>query len=369
MTPFRFDSEAGGNTILLPRHSLYSRQEIDRVLRGFDLGDVVVFQTSGSTGNARWVCHSKHGLMESAKAVNEFLRATKEDVWVCPLPTFHVGGFGVLARAFCCGSKVYELRGDWNPEAYVELCEAHQASLSSLVPTQVYDLVSHRLAAPASLRAVLVGGGHLDVELELQARALGWPVLRTYGLSEAGSQVATQRGEQLELLPHLEAATDEYGALKLRGDSMALGYLSRAEDGTWAFETLMGEDGWFDTDDLVELNGGVLRFIGRNSSRVKVLGELVDLEALERAFASGLEKSADLALVAVPDARSEHAIVLIHTVANDRLAMAQSIAAFNTKMAGFERISRSLEVGALPRGSLGKLRRGELRRMAIDAEK
>ncbi len=64
-------------------------------------------------------------------------------------------------------------------------------TLTSLVPTQVHDLVQCALACPPSLRAVVVGGAELDPVLGERARELGWPVLQSYGMTEAASQVAT----------------------------------------------------------------------------------------------------------------------------------------------------------------------------------
>ena len=52
--------------------------------------------------------------------------------------------------------------------------------------------------APVDLRAVVVGGGRLEETAGRAARELGWPVLASYGLTEAGSQVATQSPELLD---------------------------------------------------------------------------------------------------------------------------------------------------------------------------
>ena len=221
------------------------------------------FRTSGSTGSARLVCHSREGLMASAAAVNGVLGATSEDVWLCALPPYHVGGCGIYLRAHNSGSDTYDLKPGWDPHSFARQCEVHRATLSSLVPTQLYDLVKASIPAPTTLRAVLVGGGAFAETLERQARSLGWPTRRTYGLTEAGSQVATQGdGGEMVVLPHLQAAVGDNGRLRLRGASLARGYLVHEPRGDWAFEELVDGDGWFETDDLVELDGQYLRFLG-----------------------------------------------------------------------------------------------------------
>lgn len=363
------DPGSGKNTILLPVHSAFSKEEIDGVLRGFGKVDTVVFQTSGSTGQARLVVHSRAGLLASAVAVNAHLGASDTDIWLRALPMFHVGGYGVHARAEAVNAGVFVMEARWSAECFVAACETSRVTLTSLVPTQIFDLVQAGKGCPEGLRAVLVGGGHLERSLEERARVLGWPITRTYGLSEAGSQVATQQGEELVLLRHLEAALGDGGRLKLRGESMALGYLLFDEAGGWGFEELMGDDGWFQTDDLVTLNGTVLRFCGRASSRVKVLGELVDVEALERAFLNGLNQSLDGALVALDDPRAEHEMVLVINNALRLDDVAPLVVAFNASVAGFEQISRVVQVDVIPRSELGKVRRTELLKRVIQAEK
>ena len=357
---------SGRNAVLLPEHSSVSETEISAALgkAGF-----VVFQTSGTAGQARFVCHTRAGLLASAEAVNAHLEASNKDVWLCALPHYHVGGFGVFARAYCSNSMAYGLDGAWSGGRFVERCVALEVSLVSLVPTQVFDLVEAGHRCPFSLRAVLVGGGHLDARLEERARELAWPIMKTYGLSEAGSQVATQHGDDLLLLPHLEAASGADGRLKLRGESMANGYLSAAGSGGWRFAPCLESDGWFQTDDLVELDGRILRFLGRASARVKVLGELVDVEALERAFLTSKSGQQGVALVDVPDARCENILVLAYTAEQAGAELAPLVHAFNASVAGFERIARLVEIEALPRGALGKVRRGELRERVIKAEK
>ncbi|MES2474668.1 MAG: AMP-binding protein, partial [Verrucomicrobiota bacterium] len=149
----------------------------------------VLFETSGSTGSPKWIALSKEALLISAQAVNAHLQVTKHSCWGLALPTHHVGGFGVAARAWQAGCRMAVFAGKWNPSLFREEMAAHQVTHTSLVPTQVHDLVQAKLAAPASLRAIVVGGGHLDEATGQAARDLGWPVLASYGMTEACSQI------------------------------------------------------------------------------------------------------------------------------------------------------------------------------------
>jgi len=154
------------------------RSENERALsklpRGGEFASHVWLATSGSTrelGMAiKFVALSKNALLSSAESVNCHLASISQDVWLNALPYFHVGGLGVLARAFLKKSKVVSFEGKWDPKAYYNALIESSATLASLVPTQLYDLVSLSLVAPKSLRAVVIGGGRLSQELQEKAK-------------------------------------------------------------------------------------------------------------------------------------------------------------------------------------------------------
>jgi O-succinylbenzoic acid--CoA ligase len=62
--------------------------------------------TSGTTGSLKLTALSKRAMLASAAAVNRHLQSDADDVWLCVLPTFHVGGLGIYARAFLSGAQV-----------------------------------------------------------------------------------------------------------------------------------------------------------------------------------------------------------------------------------------------------------------------
>src|SRR5215210_1431412 len=123
--------------------------------------------TSGTTGVLKLTALSKEAMLASAAAANRHLESNGRDVWCCVLPEFHVGGLGIFARAFLSGARV--TRAQWDAHAFAL---NREMTLASLVPAQVSDLVQLRLAAPANLRFIVVGGGVLEEALYDDARAL-----------------------------------------------------------------------------------------------------------------------------------------------------------------------------------------------------
>lgn len=297
----------------------------------------VFVATSGTTGAIKLVALSKAAILASARAVNERLAATKTDVWCRVLPLFHVGGLGIRARAHLSGARVVEM--PWEPRAFA----ASEVTLASLVPAQVHDLVAAGLRAPASFRAILVGGGAFDPELQARGRALGWPLLATYGMSECCSTVSVEE----ELLPHLEARSEPDGRLAVRGASLFTGY------GTESGLSDPKVDGWFVTEDLGEVSGRTVRVWGRAGDFIKIGGESVDLNRLDAIIRYIAGDAA--AVVGVPDARLGHVIHLAATGDAEGI-----VEAFNAQVLPFERARGVHVVDRIPRSPLGKLLRNEL---------
>jgi O-succinylbenzoic acid--CoA ligase len=302
--------------------------------------------TSGTTGTLKLTALSKEAMLASAAAVNRHLGATTSDVWSCVLPRFHVGGLGIFARAFLSGARV--ISGEWDAQRFAA---DREMTLASLVPAQVSDLVQSGLQAPANLRAIVVGGGALDSELYREGRALGWPLLPSYGMTETCSQAATATlaSPELVLLDHLEARTDPDGRLAFRGASLLTGY------GTEHGFIDPKVDGWLVTEDLGTVEGGVLRVQGRRGDFLKIGGESVDLARLDAILWA--IAGAHAALVAVSDPRLGH---VLHLAVDPWLEPAEIAAAFEARVHPFERARAVHRVAEIPRSALGKLLRQEL---------
>lgn len=346
---------------------LNPRRDIDATgLREYLAGEIgvrsgVVLATSGSAGVAKFVLLSKAALLASARAVNAHCGLTADDVWLANLSTFHVGGIGIHARAHVNGAKVVPMPWDaWTRDGAVFLAAIDQsrATLASLTPTHLWDLVRINAVAPDSLRGLFLGGGWIDPLLVARAKELGWPVWPTYGMTETASQVATSTAGDpgwLPLLPVWEGRTDDTGRLHLRGEALCEGTLTKS-GGRWLFHPACDEEGWMATGDAVELRPGELRFRSRIDGAVKVSGELISLPMLnERLAAMGI----DGLIVAVSEPRRGNELVLVCESRGVSL-----LESFNEGLPAVERVGRVIEVGSLPRTEIGKLDRAAIEALA-----
>lgn len=357
-----------------PRMPEGQREHVhEQLSQFFYLEGHVWIASSGSTAvsedGIKWAALSKKAILASAKSVNAHLQSTSEDVWITALPDFHVGGLGIWARSFLSQASVIDYKAiygeKWNAHIFREMVSASQATLSALVPAQVYDLVVYELRAPSSLRAVVVGGGKLPETLYRKALALGWNVLPSYGLTECASQVATadlnDQFPKLKVLSHVRIEIDSEGYICLKGESLLTGYALKRKD-VLSFIDPKNE-GWLKTEDKGTLleGGSFLQVSGRESNFVKIGGESTDLSRLdsileELRINTGI--TADIALFAAPDERLGQ---VIHLAVVDNSSIIQSmILGFNKQVLPFERIRAFHLVDEIPRTPLKKLRRESL---------
>ena len=345
----------------LPRETLSRFQKAWSQLVEPNYSSHVGIATSGSSGDStgKIILLSKDALEASARAVNERFKSGPHDVWFKSLPSFHVGGLGILVRAKLSGAQVFEDKSEkWNFREFMTSLEKSQATLVSLVPTQVFDLVQQNVKAPTHVRAVIVGGGRFEESLRLRARDLGWPCLPSYGMTETCSQIATAVSPddpQLRLLEHAEAQTETGGRLAVRATSLLTAQITFKPDARLIDPKV---DGWFITEDHARVHDRVLTIEGRSQDFVKIGGEGVVVARLEETLEQlklAADFSADVALLAAHDERLGASIVMITTASATEAA--PLVDRFNDQVAPFERIRSVKHVDAIPRSPLGKLLR------------
>jgi O-succinylbenzoic acid--CoA ligase len=327
--------------------------------------------TSTKANSYKLIGLSRNSFLASAQSVNLHLNVTTADRWLNVLPLFHVGGLGILYRAFASGTDCinqWNPNFKWNPQSYVRDCHQHHITLSSLVPTQIHDLVSTGLSAPPSLRAIVVGGAKLDWALYLKARALGWPLLPSYGMTEASSQVATASMESLanitpsempplHVLPHL----NDDGRLSIAGTSLLEGYYSIVEGDFEPWMDPKDASGWFTTQDCAELRGSQLKILGRTDEVIKIRGENVNLSGLREQLANVLQKNQwniECTIAAIPHPRLGWQLALVSPAPEKELRLLGQ--ELNKTLLGFERIEVFYPLTPLPRTELGKIQQQRL---------
>jgi len=335
-------------------------------------GAAVIVMTSGTTGGPKAAVLSTAAMIASAEAWLAFLPPATG--WLLALGLSHVAGLGVLWRAALSGVPlVIAPRAD--PEQLLAgLIRDPAPSHVSLVPTQLARLLDASAGGPPpeSLRAVLLGGGPIPARLVRRAISAGWPVVPTYGLTEAGSGVTALPAAEAAAhpesagrpLPGVElriGAPDRagIGGIEVRSPALFSGYLGDAE----ATATVLDAEGWLRTGDLGHLDpDGRLVIHDRRSDRIVRGGENVSALEVEATLLDH-PAVADAAVVARRDEAWGQlpvaAIVLRPGVVDPGdAALADHC---RSRLAWYKVPVAFLRVERLPRTSTGKLRRAAVR--------
>lgn len=149
--------------------------------------------TSGTTGVPKCVSLSHDNFFASAQASGAHLGTRSAQVWWGSLPLFHVGGLAMAHRCAVYGATL-ALEPGFDAARTAQAFERGEVTHASLVATTLARTLEALGARRAhGVEAVLVGGGPVSTNLLQRAQAAGLPVVQTYGLTEACSQVCTER--------------------------------------------------------------------------------------------------------------------------------------------------------------------------------
>ncbi|MCG8468127.1 MAG: fatty acid--CoA ligase family protein [Gemmatimonadetes bacterium] len=319
-------------------------------------GTEVVLWTSGSGGTPKIACHGWAGLLAAARAANARLGLGSGDCWLATLSWAHVGGLALLPRALAAGASIAFSGDRFDPALALDGLRTHRATHVSLVPAMMHRLIERSEPPPAELRVALVGGAATPPRVTRRAVAAGWPISLTYGLTEAGSQVATATPEEVCRRPgavgralddvelEIDDAPGESGEISIRGPGLLLGYLG---------EPARDPEDWFATGDLgaIDEEGG-LRVTGRLGDRILSGGVNVDPRAVEDVIAEHPDVR-EVCVVGLPD--PVWGQIVTGVVGSDRPDLAGELDAWSrTRLSGARTPRRWLIVSALPRTGTGK---------------
>ncbi len=364
MSPFNFLECAFNQLLVNPRATPQEKEDLFDLKfefeKHYETKNYFLVPSSGSAKSenesVKLVALHHDAIMNSAKRVNAHFNLNASMTWGCVIPWFHVGGLGVHARAFASKSAVHQ--SAWDVNQFVSWIVAHQIQLVSLVPAQIYDLVQKKVEVPKIIKFIFVGGARLNTDLKNKIKLLGWPIVESYGMTETASMIAIGEPENMRLLDDVQVGLTE-GKLKIKCDSLMTCTLQKVNKNTnQKIEIRKLSNTWYQTEDLAEVSlqgqNVVLKLLGRSTDFIKINAEGVSLDYLRQLL--GLDSR--LALLAIPNERSEyeivlaHEIVLVHENANLVLNIVKS---FNAQVRPFEKIQKVYSIDKIPRSDLQKI--------------
>jgi len=331
---------------------------------------LLLIYTSGTTGKPKGALLTHANCFWTNLSFDLATGLSAEDVVLQVLPQFHCGGWNVQPLlAWWKGARVVIERG-FDAARALELIEQRRVTTMMGVPAN-YLLMAHEPAFAetdlSSLRLAVVGGAPMPVPLLDTWAERGVEIVQGYGLTEAAPNVLClppedarrKAGSAGRPYPYVECRLSEEGELLVRGPNVFPGYWRNPEATAAAFR-----DGWLKTGDLAERDDeGDYWIRGRLQELVVSGGENVYPAEIE-AVLNDHPGVVEAAVIGVPDERWGEVcaafVVLRAAVGGDELAEH-----CRTRLARFKVPKSFHVVDELPRNSLGKVVKSELREAVV----
>lgn len=252
----------------------------------------IVLFSSGSTGTPKGVVHDCAALLE------KFVRPGKRKTTLSFLLFDHIGGVDTLFNTLSSGGTLVTIPTR-DPDTVCAAIAAHGVHTLPTSPTFLNLLLltgAHQRHDLSSLRLVAYGTEPMPASVlaRLTEALPQATLLQTYGLSELG----VLRTRSREGTTWVQFTGEGYevqireGVLWVRTPTSMLGYLNAPD----RFDA----DGWFCTEDAVEVDGDYMRILGRTSDLINVGGRKVYPAEIEEVL-MGLENVRDAAVFGRPN--------------------------------------------------------------------
>jgi fatty-acyl-CoA synthase len=338
--------------------------------------------TSGTTGRPKGVMLTHGNVTWNVINVLTYADFRSDDVTIAFVPFFRVGGTGVnvLPVLFLGGTVV--VPDDVSPDNILMLTEQHHVTVGFGNPDLLAALVRSPLwptADLSSVRFLITGGAPVPEPLIGAYLERDLTLLQGYGLSEAApvalllqsdsalSKAGSAGTPPLFIDTKIVGSDDQAvgpfqtGELMVRGPNVMAGYWNRPEETA----EVLSADGWLRTGDAARSDeDGYIWIVGRIADSFISRGQVVHPGDVERVLLSH-PGVAEAGVAAASGSGAEQVGTAFVVLAPGVVTTDQELMAWSTERLSAHQLPAHVTlVDRLPRNSVGKLIRGDLREMA-----
>lgn len=327
-----------------------------------------ILYTSGTTGRSKGAMLTHQNLLSNARTLVAAWQFTAADVLLHALPIFHTHGLFVACNvSFLSGGAMIFLPSF---DVKTVLAQMPQATVMMGVPTFYTRLLEQDHLDFGHMRLFTSGSAPLLAQTHHDfAARTGHVILERYGMTETnmntsnpydGARRAGTVGLPLAGVGvRLSDMVDGVGMIEVQGPNVFAGYWQMPEKTAAEFTA----DGWFITGDLGTLDAdGYLSIVGRSKDLVISGGYNVYPKEVELVL-DACDGVVESAVIGLPHPDLGEAVFAVLVGAPDVAAVTQALAA---QLARFKLPKGMVVVDALPRNTMGKVQKAELRRIYAD---
>jgi len=340
-----------------------------------------ILYTSGTTGRSKGAVLTHGNLSSNVMVLGRAWHWHENDVLLHPLPIFHAHGLFVALHCAMLHASPILFHERFDADAVLR--DMPSATVFMGVPTFYTRLLAEENFGKnlcAGMRLFVSGSAPLlDTTFEEFEQRTGHYILERYGMTEAlmvtsnpyeGPRIAGSVGPALPGISvrvvgenGVRANTGEPGVLEMKGPNMFSGYWRNPEKTAEDHTT----DGYFISGDIAtEDKAGYIRIVGRAKDLIISGGYNVYPKEVELVI-DAIEGVLESAVVGVPHPDFGEAVVAIVARQPEATLTAEDIGAVvKAELAAFKRPKAAIIVDELPRNTMGKVQKAELRKLHQD---
>ncbi|SFR57850.1 malonyl-CoA/methylmalonyl-CoA synthetase [Marinobacter gudaonensis] len=338
-----------------------------------------ILYTSGTTGRSKGAMLTHRNLGSNCRSLAEAWRFTEKDRLIHALPIFHTHGLFVACNVILItGASLYFMS-----KFDVDMIIAAMPEGTTLmgVPTFYTRLLQDDRLTPeltSNMRLFTSGSAPLTAETHQKfEERTGHAILERYGMTETnmntsnpydGDRIAGTVGMPLpgveiritdpEAGDHKPLPAGEIGMLEVRGPNVFKGYWRMPEK----TKAELLDDGFFITGDLALIDErGYVQIVGRDKDLVISGGFNVYPKEVEQVI-DAMPEVMESAVIGVPHPDfGEGVTAVVVLLPGEKLEEVDVINALAGHLAKFKQPKRVFFVEALPRNTMGKVQKKQLR--------
>ncbi|NKB61732.1 MAG: AMP-binding protein [Gammaproteobacteria bacterium] len=338
--------------------------------------------TSGTTGRSKGAMLSQNNLLSNARTLTEYWEFTSKDVLLHALPIFHTHGLFVATNIVLISGASMIMMPKFDVKAMLK--KLPDATCLMGVPTFYTRLLAETdfdKDLTREMRLFISGSAPLLAETHFQfEERTGHRILERYGMTETNMNTSNPyRGErragtvgfplpgvELKIVSPesgIEVQRGETGMIEVKGPNIFKGYWNMPEK----TKAELREDGFFITGDLGKIDeDGYVHIIGRDKDLIISGGFNIYPKEIE----SILDKQGGVlesAVIGVPHADFGETPVAILVRQPDQEPDPDTILKHIAReLARFKHPGKLIVVDELPRNTMGKVQKNQLREQYKD---
>lgn len=353
-----------------------------------DNREAMILYTSGTTSKPKGVVITHYNITAQISTLVAAWAWEQDDQIISFLPLHHIHG---IINVVCCAlwtGAIIHFIPSFDPVSVTRILLGQKISLFMAVPTVYFKFIQYinhlepdskslLLQKLHALRLMVSGSAALPISvLEEWMDLTGHTLLERYGMTEIGMAISNplhgfrKPGSVGFPLPGVGVRLmdddgnilreGQLGEIQIKGENVFQSYWQRPEETLKAFTA----DGWFKSGDVAMVEDGYYRILGRSSvDIIKSGGYKISALEIEEVLRSYPDIK-DCAVVGLSNEEwGETVAAAIMTTDENKLDVPSLKLWIQNKLPSYRIPRLYLQVSDLPRNSMGKVVKGEVKKL------